>query len=97
MASLSLQDAQKIVEKLGTSWRIESGILKGSFTFSDFQQALDFTNCIGSLAEDLWHHPDIFLSWGKVEVSLVTHDEGGITAKDIELAALIQKKKQSDF
>jgi pterin-4a-carbinolamine dehydratase len=45
---------------------------------------------IAHLAETAWHHPDLFLSWDKVEVRLVTHDSGGITEKDLALARQIE-------
>jgi len=56
------------------------------FSFPDFKTALTFVNKVGELAEAANHHPDINLSWGKVLISLSTHDEGGITEKDRRLA-----------
>jgi len=59
------------------------------FEFSNFRKALAFTNQLGELAETRRHHPDIFLSWGKVTVTIWTHDAGGITHRDFELAKAI--------
>ena len=62
-----------------------------TFTFSDFAQALEFTNKVGQLAESEGHHPDIFLSWGKVTIQLWTHAVGGLSENDFILAAKIDK------
>jgi 4a-hydroxytetrahydrobiopterin dehydratase len=61
------------------------------FKFSNFKKALAFTNQLGELAETRRHHPDIFLAWGKVTVTIWTHDAGGITHRDFELAHAIDK------
>ena len=55
------------------------------------QTALKFTNKVGAIAEQQGHHPDIFLSWGKVEVTLYTHKIDGLTENDFILAARINK------
>jgi 4a-hydroxytetrahydrobiopterin dehydratase len=62
-----------------------------TFTFPDFKTALEFTNRVGAIAEQQGHHPDIFLSWGKVEVTLYTHKIDGLTENDFILAARINK------
>ncbi len=62
-----------------------------AFTFPDFKAALEFTNKVGALAEQEGHHPDIFLAWGKVEVSTYTHKIDGISQNDFILAARINK------
>jgi 4a-hydroxytetrahydrobiopterin dehydratase len=54
--------------------------------FPDFVTALAFVNRLGEVAERLGHHPDLYLGWGKVKISISTHDAGGITEKDFELA-----------
>ena len=59
------------------------------FKFSNFKKALAFTNQLGELAETRRHHPDIFLAWGKVTVTIWTHDAGGITHRDFDLAKAI--------
>ena len=61
------------------------------FRFADFRQALDFTNRVGELAEEQGHHPDLCLSWGKVEVSIWTHKINGLTESDFVLAAKIDR------
>jgi 4a-hydroxytetrahydrobiopterin dehydratase len=58
-----------------------------AFTFPDFKQALDFVNRIGAVAEQQGHHPDLLLTWGKVEVTLWTHKIDGLTESDFIMAA----------
>ena len=72
-------------------WSYKSGQISKEYLFKDFQQALNFVNKVGEAAEKENHHPDIFIhSWNKVRVSLSTHDEGGVTQKDIQLAKIFQ-------
>lgn len=65
-----------------------------TFTFPDFKQALSFVNKIGEIAEQQGHHPDILLSWGKVEVTLWTHKIDGLTESDFIMAAKIDRAHQ---
>jgi 4a-hydroxytetrahydrobiopterin dehydratase len=69
------------------AWKVESGELTRTFTFKDFRAALAFTNKVGEEAEKAGHHPDIDIRYNRVRLGLVTHDAGGLTAKDFELAA----------
>jgi 4a-hydroxytetrahydrobiopterin dehydratase len=68
-------------------WQIESGELVRTFLFKDFRASLAFVNKVGDLAESAGHHPDIDIRYNKVRLALVTHDAGGITQKDFDLAA----------
>ena len=63
--------------------------LEREFKFKNFVEALAFTNAVGALAEEQNHHPDIYLSWGMVRVTLWTHKAGGLTENDFILAAKI--------
>jgi 4a-hydroxytetrahydrobiopterin dehydratase len=72
-------------------WQIESGELVRTFLFKDFRQSLAFVNQVGELAEKAGHHPDIDIRYNKVRLALVTHDAGGITAKDFDLAVAADK------
>ncbi len=67
-------------------WQIESGELVRTFQFKDFRAALHFVNQLGDAAEKAGHHPDIDIRYNRVRLSLVTHDAGGLTAKDFDLA-----------
>ena len=71
-------------------WRIEQEYhLTKDFAFPDFVKALALTNKIGEIAEAQGHHPDIYLSWGKVRVAVWTHKINGLTESDFILAAKI--------
>lgn len=73
-----------------SAWHVVDGHhLEREFTFPDFRSALAFTNRVGALAEAANHHPDIYLSWGKVRITLWTHTANGVTQKDHDLAKQI--------
>lgn len=61
------------------------------FTFPDFKQALDFVNRAGEVAEEQGHHPDIFLTWGTVQITLWTHKIDGLSESDFIMAAKIDR------
>jgi 4a-hydroxytetrahydrobiopterin dehydratase len=67
-------------------WSMESGELVRTETFKDFAGAMEFVNRVASIAEAAAHHPDIDIRYNKVRLGLVTHDAGGITQKDIDVA-----------
>ena len=66
--------------------------VKKAFKFPDFRGALAFVNKVGELAEEQGHHPDIFLAWGKVEITIWTHKIDGLTESDFILAAKIDTR-----
>lgn len=81
---------QSLHAELGGSWDLVEGHhLEKLFRFDDFRQALDFTIKVGELAEEQDHHPDIFLAWGRVKVSIWTHKIDGLTESDFVLAAKV--------
>jgi 4a-hydroxytetrahydrobiopterin dehydratase len=61
--------------------------LTKAYTFPDFRTALAFTNRVGELAEAQGHHPDIYLAWGKVQITVWTHKIDGLTESDFVFAA----------
>lgn len=71
-------------------WYLEEGWLKRKYTTAGWQTTLMLVNSIGFICEAAWHHADMAVTWGKVWVKLKTHDHGGITAKDFELATKIE-------
>ncbi len=73
-------------------WQVEEERrLTKTFRFPNFQSALDFVNRVGAAAEELGHHPDVHLAWGRVDVVTWSHDAGGITERDFALAARIDR------
>jgi 4a-hydroxytetrahydrobiopterin dehydratase len=74
--------------QLPKGWEVvDEQRLKKEFKFKNFQQALNFTNVVGKIAEEEGHHPDIFLSWGKVVLEIWTHKINGLTESDFILAS----------
>jgi len=67
-------------------WSESDSSIKRRFEFDNFAEALQFVNQIGELAEVENHHPDITFGWGYAEISLTSHDTGGVTERDRELA-----------
>jgi 4a-hydroxytetrahydrobiopterin dehydratase len=65
--------------------------LTRAYKFPDFKQALDFVNRVGVLAEEQGHHPDILLTWGRVEITLWTHTIDGLSESDFIMAAKIDQ------
>jgi 4a-hydroxytetrahydrobiopterin dehydratase len=75
-------------EKLGGGWKVVGEHhLEKEYTFKNFREALDFTNRVGELAEAQGHHPDIYLAWGKVKLTIWTHKIDGLTESDFIFAA----------
>ena len=85
-------DLTALANDLGGDWRVvEAHHLEKEFTFEDFRQALDFTNVVGEIAETAGHHPDIYLAWGRVRITIWTHKIDGLTESDFILAAKIDR------
>jgi len=81
-------ELQALSKKLGGSWRVvKEHHLEKEYAFKDFKEALAFTNAVGQIAEREGHHPDIYLAWGKVGLSIWTHKIDGLTESDFVLAA----------
>ena len=90
MPALSQPDVETRLRSL-PGWHVEGGELTRTFTHNDFRAALAFVNKVGDLAERAGHHPDIDIRYNKVRLGLVTHDAGGLTTKDFDLAAAVDK------
>ncbi len=87
--------AEEIAERLSdvNTWINEDEKIKKRFTFEDFAEALNFVNRVGAIAEKLDHHPDITFGWGYAEFAITTHDAGGLTQNDFDLAREIENLK----
>lgn len=71
------------------SWQNKNGALYRIFTFRDFTRAFDFMKAVAAVAEQMQHHPKWLNEWNKVEIWLSTHEAGGVTEKDRQLAKAI--------
>ncbi|MGI8491859.1 MAG: 4a-hydroxytetrahydrobiopterin dehydratase [Acidimicrobiales bacterium] len=75
----------------GLDWERQGDALVKTLKLADFKAALAFVNRVGDLAEERNHHPDIAISWNRVTLTLFTHDVGGLTRRDLDLAAEIDR------
>jgi 4a-hydroxytetrahydrobiopterin dehydratase len=89
MATLSDDELSSSLSGL-PGWQVIDGSLQKIFTMPSFMAALDLVNRVGEVAEAAGHHPDITINYNRVTFSLTTHDEGGITQKDVDLATQIE-------
>ena len=71
-------------------WSLEAGKLHKVFTFKDFVEAWTFMSAVALGAEAMGHHPEWCTVWNRVTVDLSTHDAGGITALDFDLATRME-------
>jgi len=72
------------------NWEFKDNGIEKHFKFMNFTQALGFIVQVGVLAEKMNHHPELFNVYSKVNIRLTTHDSGGVTDKDFELASQIE-------
>lgn len=89
MAVLSDADVQTALGTLA-GWSRAGDELVKTYDCASFPDAIAFVVRIGFLAEAANHHPDLDIRWRKVRVALTTHDEGGLTARDVDLARAIE-------
>ncbi len=87
---LSAEEIETALSGLN-GWKIENVNLKKRFEFANFAESLDFVNRVGARAERRDHHPDITFGWGYAEFSITTHDAGGLTQNDFDLAQEIDE------
>ena len=93
-SALSKDEQHHYFSELSEDWILDAKKLKCIYYFKNFKEGLTFTNKLGKLAELEGHHPDIFLTWGSVEVVIYTHKLNDLTENDFILAAkcdLIEK------
>jgi len=89
---LKAQALRDMASQLGGDWKVvDEHHLEKSYTFPDFKQALAFTNKVGEIAESEGHHPDVYLAWGKVTLTIWTHKIDAPTESDFILAARADK------
>jgi 4a-hydroxytetrahydrobiopterin dehydratase len=81
--------------ELGGDWQvIDEQRLEKTYRFKNFREALAFTVRVGELAESVQHHPDIFLAWGQVKLTIWTHKIQGLSEADFILAAKADRIQQ---
>lgn len=70
-------------------WTRAGDSIERAWKFKDFREAMQFLNRVAAVAEAANHHPDIWNSWNRVKLTLTTHDTGGLTNRDFNLAKKI--------
>jgi len=89
-----LIEDEKLEEELEnlSIWGLEMGKLATRAEFDNYRDAVFFANSVFSIAEEEFHHPEVRVEYGAVEIDLWSHEEEGITQKDIEIAKRIEEK-----
>jgi 4a-hydroxytetrahydrobiopterin dehydratase len=77
---------EEIADRLPGGWSRDGDEIVRTFEFDSYLEGIGFAAGAGGLAEEAFHHPSMTVEWREVEVRLTTHDAGGITEKDIDLA-----------
>jgi len=85
---LSPSEIEESLSKL-SDWTLEGNKIKSTRKFKDFVEAINFVNKLVEPAESAGHHPDLEISYNKVTITLTTHDTGGLTTQDFQMAAKI--------
>jgi 4a-hydroxytetrahydrobiopterin dehydratase len=93
MTKLSAAEVDRRVRALD-GWKRKGDFITKEFKFEEFMDGIRFVDDIAETAEKLGHHPDIHIRWTTVRLEIQTHDEGGITALDLKLAAKIDGRKK---
>jgi 4a-hydroxytetrahydrobiopterin dehydratase len=90
MAKLKPQEVKTALATV-PQWTRVGATLRRTFTFPDFAAAMKFVNAVARVAEKAGHHPDIAIRWNRVTLTLTTHDAGGLTHLDFDLAARLDR------
>ena len=88
MADLLSDD--EIEEQIPGEWHRKDDEIVRTYEFDEYLHGVNFAQLIGEIAEAEFHHPEIVIGYKEVEVRFTTHDEGGITDKDVEMAELVE-------
>ncbi|MHC4908671.1 MAG: 4a-hydroxytetrahydrobiopterin dehydratase [Planctomycetota bacterium] len=89
MSKLEPEAIDAALETLG-DWSRSGDALQRTFGFDGFLEAMAFVSRVASMAEERQHHPDILIRYNKVTLTLSTHDAGGVTSKDLEMARALE-------
>ncbi len=90
---MSRLTATEITERLESvnNWEQDGDVIRKTFKLPSFPAAIAFVTQVGFLAEAAAHHPDIDIRYNQVRLALTTHDAGGLSSKDFDLAAAIDE------
>ncbi|MGC8607500.1 MAG: 4a-hydroxytetrahydrobiopterin dehydratase [Vulcanisaeta sp.] len=82
---------EEVIKSLPQGWRLEGNYIVRELEFKEFMDCINFINELAQIAEAEEHHPDMIITWKHLTLRLTTHDEGGITQLDIEMARKINE------
>ena len=89
MANTLAPDLTQAWMKKIPEWELNEHSISRTFEFDDYMSAIEFVNTVAEIAEEAQHHPDITINYVNVMLSLTTHDQGGLTESDFEVALRI--------
>ncbi|MEY7848715.1 4a-hydroxytetrahydrobiopterin dehydratase [Natrarchaeobius sp. A-rgal3] len=85
----------EIDEQLPDEWSREGDEIVRTYEFDDYLRGVNFAQMVGEIAEAQFHHPELIVRYKEVEIRLTSHEEGGITDDDIEMAELIETERNA--
>ncbi len=88
VSPLTMQEAQNYLKNLN-GWKLQNNCIEKEYTFPTYLEGLNFVHVVGQLAEEEGHHPDVFLGYKKVRITLTTHAISGLSENDFIVAAKI--------
>ena len=87
---------EEIAEQLPDGWERDGDEIVRTFEYDDYLHGVNFAQLVGEIAEAKNHHPEMILRYKETEVRFTTHDAGGITENDIEMAELLNQEQQDE-
>ena len=81
---------EEVEAQLPDGWERDGDEIVKTYEFDAYLDGVGFAAGVGGIAQDAFHHPEVTIGWREVEIRLTTHDAGGITENDIDLAARIE-------
>ncbi|WP_254761971.1 4a-hydroxytetrahydrobiopterin dehydratase [Natrinema marinum] len=93
MADLLSDD--EIEAELPDEWTRDGDEIVRVYEFDDYLRGVNFAQMVGEIAEAQFHHPEIVIRYSEIEVRLTSHEEGGITDADLEMADLIESERNA--
>ncbi len=90
MATLTEEEIRTRLGEL-PGWSLTPEGIRKTYSFADFRKAIAFVNAVADIAEARQHHPDIDIRYNKVTLTSTSHDAGGVTQRDLDLAAQVEQ------
>ncbi len=86
---------EEIEGLLPEGWTREGDEIVRIYEFDDYLRGVNFAQMVGEIAEAQFHHPEMIVRYAELEIRLTSHEEGGITDKDVEMAELIEAERSA--